>query len=86
MVTIDQDGLLEQRGLLTLREAAEAAHVSVKVVRQWIARDKVYSIEWGGELFVGEQSLYDCELATRTGQGARRRSLTEHDGRRREGR
>lgn len=88
MMTLDQDGLLEQRGLLTLKEAAAAVHVSVKTVRHWVARDQVYAVEWEGQTYVGERSLYDCELARRTGQGARRRSLasSDHDQQGREGR
>jgi len=51
--------------LLTVAEAAQAVHVSRGTVRKWILRGRVDSVLWCGKRLVGEQSLFDVELATR---------------------
>lgn len=74
MVTLDGDGLVDEVGLLTLKEAAAAAHVSVETVRLWAKRDQVTSVVHDGELLIGERSLYDCELARRSSPAGRPRA------------
>ena len=62
---VDLQALHEQEGLLTLREAAVKARVSVEAVRLWVKRKQVFSFEWEGQVYVGLKSLYDCERARR---------------------
>ena len=72
MVTLDEDGLIDEIGLLTLKEAAATVGVHVEVVRLWVKRGQVATVEHDGQVLIGERSLYDCELARRSGQGSRR--------------
>lgn len=80
MVTIDGDGLVDEVGLLTLKEAAAAAHVSAEAVRLWAKRGQVTSVVHDGQLLVGERSLYDCELARRSTPGGRPRAPRQTSG------
>lgn len=60
------DRLQDEDGLLTVAEAAQAVHVSKGTVRKWIHRGQVVTVLWCGRRMVGEQSLFDAELATRS--------------------
>ena len=76
---LDKDGLLDELGLLTLKEAAAKVGVHVETVRLWARRGQVLSVEHDGQLLVGERSVYDCDLARRSAPAGRPRTATRRD-------
>lgn len=63
------DELARKGGLLRVAEAAKRVGVTQVAVRHWIRRGQVVAIRDGRSWLVGEQSLYDCELARRAAPG-----------------
>lgn len=76
MVTIGDDGLLDELRLLTVAEAAQLVRVPAVTIRAWIRSGAVASVKHDGRRLVGEQSVLDCELAMRRSPMGRPREGT----------